>query len=135
MTYATASTAIIHELLGEEIIIANLEEGSYYSLRGSSVPIWQLLVSGHDQRSITSLFKERFHLDASEELLAFIRTLTEEGLLVELPHADLAFPLPLDLIWPTEFKTPMFEKYDEMKNLLMLDPVHEVDEQGWPKQL
>jgi hypothetical protein len=27
----------------------------------------------------------------------------------------------------------LFEKYTDMESLLLADPIHEVDEQGWPK--
>ena len=32
------------------------------------------------------------------------------------------------------FEAPRLEKYTDMQDLVLLDPVHEVDEQGWPQQ-
>ena len=33
------------------------------------------------------------------------------------------------------FSDPVFEKYDDMADLILLDPVHEIDqEEGWPKR-
>jgi hypothetical protein len=31
-----------------------------------------------------------------------------------------------------EFSRPILTKYTDMKELLLLDPIHEVDETGWP---
>lgn len=125
-----SSGAIVHELLGDEVIIANLDSGSYYSLRGASVPLWQLLVAGWDGDEIISLFSEKFAQSHSMEIREFIHSLVEEGLLVEGGERRE----PVDLVWPSSYAPPSFEKYDEMKNLLMLDPIHEVDAAGWPKR-
>jgi hypothetical protein len=31
-----------------------------------------------------------------------------------------------------KFEPPILEKYVDMQDLLLLDPIHEVDERGWP---
>src|SRR6185369_6216727 len=104
MPYAVANTAIIHELLDEEVIIANLESGAYYSLRGSSVPIWQLLVTGHALEAIASRFTERFQKDVTDEVSAFIQLLEQEGLLIGVEQKEeLA---ETNLVWPKEFHPP-----------------------------
>ena len=33
---------------------------------------------------------------------------------------------------PTAFQKPTFEKYTDMQQLLLLDPIHDVDDTGWP---
>ena len=32
------------------------------------------------------------------------------------------------------FERPKLGKYTDMQDLLLADPIHEVDEQGWPVQ-
>lgn len=127
MSYAISGAGIIYELLDNEVIIANLDVGVYYSLRGSGPLIWQLLLAGYTQISLQSLFSEKYGPIPS--LSPFIDRLLEENLLV-LAEGSSA-PLP-SVFWPAEFVPPTLERFDEMKNLLMLDPIHEVDEQGWP---
>lgn len=129
MKYALPGTGIIHEFLDDEIIIANLNEGIYYSIRGSGVLIWQLLLGGRSLSSIESLFSEKYGkpLFFSD----FISHLEKENLLISTNSCE---ETPLSLHWPTAFHPPELERYDEMKNLLMLDPIHEVDEQGWPNR-
>ena len=34
----------------------------------------------------------------------------------------------------TQFEFPIIEKFTDMQELLLLDPIHEVDEKGWPHQ-
>lgn len=127
MTYTTAGTGIIHEVLNDEVIIANLNEGIYYSIRESGIIIWQLLLAGHTLSSIEALFTEKYGVIPS--LASFVHRLLEENLLVYTEHPASSIP---SLCWPVTFRPPTLERYDEMKNLLMLDPIHEVDEQGWP---
>lgn len=130
MTYATSGTEIIYELLDDEVILANLNEGIYYSIRNSGALIWQLLLAGHTHLSIESLFSEKY--GAIPSITPFIDRLIEENLLVVKECSSP--PLPVSLSWPANFSAPILERYDEMKNLLMLDPIHEVDEQGWPNR-
>jgi hypothetical protein len=32
------------------------------------------------------------------------------------------------------FDEPLVERFTDMQNLLLLDPIHEVTEEGWPQQ-
>lgn len=127
MTYATSGTEIIHQLLDDEVIVANLDAGIYYSIRGAGSCIWQLLLAGYTVDSIEALFVEQYGPIPS--ISPFVERLADEKLLV--PKERAAFS-PITLSWPESFVLPTLERYDEMKNLLMLDPIHEVDEQGWP---
>ena len=34
--------------------------------------------------------------------------------------------------FPADYAPPAMSKYTDMEDLLLLDPVHEVDEVGWP---
>jgi hypothetical protein len=130
MPYRTKSSAIIHELLDDEIIIANLETGIYYSIRESGIPIWQLLLSGHDLDAIAHLFREKYSKDLFSPIESFVEELVKEELLIV---SESATENPSsEIFWPKDFSFPTLERYHEMKNLLMLDPIHEVDEQGWP---
>jgi len=129
MAYTIYNTGVLHELLSDEVIIANLNEGIYYSIQGSGVAIWQLLLAGHSLSSIESLFSEKY--GSTPSLAPFLERLIKENLLVST--LDFSPSLP-SLTWPTAFSPPELERYDEMKHLLELDPIHEVVEQGWPER-
>jgi hypothetical protein len=45
------------------------------------------------------------------------------------PGQEPASPLPKGEI---DFEPPKFAKYNDMQNLLLSDPIHDVDETGWP---
>ncbi len=129
MTYGLAGTSIIHQYLEDEVIVANLDAGIYYSIRGSGTVVWQLLLAGCSINEIESRFKQKYGPIPS--LVPFIEQLVEEELLIKKESASSSIP---SVLLPAVFETPSLERYDEMKNLLMLDPIHEVDEQGWPSR-
>lgn len=135
-SFKIPGTAVVHEYLDDEIIIANLDSGIYYSARGLGIPIWELLVAGNTQDSTESLLMERYPSANKElklSLMQFVEDVCKENLLVESPDGLPALALE-QVHYPDEYEPPVLEKYDEMKDLLMLDPVHEVDDQGWPSR-
>ncbi len=129
-------TAVVHEFLDDEIIIANLDSGIYYSVRGVGIPIWELLVAGHTLQCAEALLLAHYSSTSQElgsVLEPFIHQLCDEHLLVEA--GEIAGNVAeAEIHYPEAYQPPVLEKYDEMKDLLMLDPVHEVDEQGWPSR-
>jgi hypothetical protein len=133
--YKLFSSAVIHELLDAEVIVANLDNGAYYSLQGSAALAWQLLVSGRSPEAIAADAAQKYGLtpqNFSEQVDFFASQLCQEKLLT-VDEDSAGRPVQSEnFAWPETWNTPLLEKYEEMKDLLMLDPIHEVDEQGWP---
>ncbi len=66
---------------------------------------------------------------AQTAVRAFLKELQEEQLIVTEPAEILAAPAgPL----PPAASRPALQKFTDLQDLLMLDPIHEVDERGWP---
>ena len=133
LCYRISSNAVIYELLDNELILANLQIGTYYSVKESGIPIWQLLMAGCSVNFIEAQFKKRYHLDFSSSILLFVNSLVKENLIIECEQ-EKNDSSPSSLFWPDECKEPLFVAYEEMKNLLLVDPIHEVDEKGWPSR-
>lgn len=131
MSYQIKNQAIIHEFLDDEAIIANLETGVYYSIRGNGIPVWQCVLAGQEVDAIIQQVNQTYGRDLAKEVRAFIHRLLEEELIVEKVSAEATVCTP---VWPKDWHLLALEKYDEMQNLLALDPIHEVDELGWPKK-
>lgn len=131
--FCIASTAVIHELLDDEVIAANLDTGIYYSIRQTGTVLWQLLVTGKTQAEIVFVFQQHYPQATSAMIDEFIQQLVAEKLLVPT-KAPPSNQIDQQIHWPLNWAPPLFEKYEEMSALLMLDPIHEVDEQGWPRK-
>jgi hypothetical protein len=128
---------VVHETIDGETVIVNLENGIYYSLRNSGVDMWNLLEAGANLDELTEAMIGRF--DGSQDeirraITELLVVLQQEGLVKvsstkrEDSQTDLVQPLNEK----KKFDVPVLEKYSDMQELLLLDPIHEVDEEGWP---
>lgn len=133
--YAVCGPQVIHETIDGEVVIINLATGNYYSLRGTGAYVWEGLVAGTSVPAITEALVTVFDgLDAPPDLSPFLDHLEREGLIAHStdPGAPSA---PQPASGPrTAYAAPALEGFTDMQDLILLDPVHEVDEAyGWPR--
>ena len=127
---------IVHETVDGEVIAIDLANGSYYSLAGSGPAIWEMLGRGASEAEIGAALAERFEAEDGEigtAVSVLLGQLRESGLIVageEGKSEASATPSP-DKRAP--FEAPRLERYNDMKDYFLLDPIHEVDTAGWPR--
>jgi hypothetical protein len=127
---------IVHETVDDEVIAIDLASGSYYSLAGSGPVIWELLGSGVSEAAIVTALAVQFEAEEVEigaAVSALLGQLRENGLVVSeegAPKEAPATPGPGEKV---PFEAPRLERYTDMKDYFLLDPIHEVDTAGWPR--
>ncbi len=133
------SPTCIHETIGDEVIVANLDVGFYYSIDDKlGMAIWNAMEGGTAIAQIVDRLSEHFGLHPSAvepSITAFLTELEQEGLIMPDTSRQEEDRAPASLRpenLPSSFAKPTFEKYTDMQLLLLLDPIHEVDETGWP---
>ena len=132
------SPSIVNETIDGEAVMINLDTGSYYSTDRVGAVIWALIDDGRTLGEILSLLAERYEGNAADIETAarhFIQQLCAESLIVtaEAPSAPARTPPANGTREP--FVAPVLEKYDDMKDLLLADPIHDVDTAaGWPNR-
>jgi hypothetical protein len=134
MHYRINTPQIVFESIDDETIIIDFESGTYYSVRDGANQIWKWLNEGKSVDQIVDQTLSRYNGNQSEiESLArqFISNLAQEGLIVEAEAREL-HPQEPTTEGSTPFIMPILERYTDMQDLLLLDPIHEVDPQGWP---
>lgn len=129
--------SVIHEILDDELVVVNLKSGSYYSLDKVGAVAWREVESGASLGEVTSALLREFDGEggvverAAAELL---QELEREELIV--PAANGAATARSESaaapVRRGAFSAPVLHKYTDMQDLLLLDPIHEVDEAGWP---
>ncbi|MGD0279475.1 MAG: PqqD family peptide modification chaperone [Smithella sp.] len=133
---------IVHENIDGETVILNLDSGNYYSVVDAGADIWGYIEKGAPVCEILPLIRENYECSRADEenaVNSFISQLKLEGLVIAADDKSAASSLPQnwkDQITIREVKTvfnaPVLSKYTDMQDLLLLDPIHEVDATGWP---
>jgi hypothetical protein len=126
--YRIVSQKVAHEIIDGEVIVIHFDTGDYFSMEGVSSQVWQWLAAGASRRQIRDAFRD-LQPEQVESLDAFIASLVKEELIEETAGQPPAPSLPKGEV---AFEAPKFMKYNDMQNLLMSDPIHDVDETGWP---
>jgi hypothetical protein len=129
---------VVYEEYESEIIAINLDSGAYYSLVGASAKLWKLICAGASIGQLTEYFSAAHAVDPqsmARDVDAFLRRLQSESLVVD---ADCAPSGTLSLDPPSGNKTAFagfdMSIYTDMRDLLLLDPVHDVGDSGWPAE-
>lgn len=128
------SPDVVHETMDGETILLHLKTGNYYSFDRFGAIVWQtLMVKG----TVIDL-EEKFELNEEQtyEITNFISSLLDEELIKEgTTTGEEDEELLASLISGFKrYTTPMLRKYSDMQELLLLDPIHDVDDNaGWPE--
>jgi hypothetical protein len=133
---------VVHEIIADEVVAIDLATGSYYSLDRVGTDVWALIETGADTHQIVRDIGRRYDCSIPEVERAVV-SLLDELRQEELIVADETFPAE-QVTAPTEhddagsegrrFEAPTLRKYTDMQELILLDPVHEVDDTGWPNR-
>lgn len=129
---------IIFEQFDEETVVVNIESGYYYSLSPSGFGILELLRDGvHASALPAALFAdEAERAERSESVQVFVARLLAEGIVRERAEAPTIAGGERAPLYAAgaPYAPPALERYDEVRDLLLIDPVHQVDPSfGWPK--
>ena len=127
---------VVHETIDGETIVIHLETGTYYSLAGSGPEIWQLLADGVPADEIVTRLSVSYRAAPGvieETTTQLVRDLCAEELLERASGNGAA---PASVVQAAadspEYDPPRFQKYTDMQYFVLLDPVQEVEEAGWP---
>lgn len=113
-TYEVQTHKAISETLDNETIIINLETGTYYSLNTDGSALWNAIV----EKKLISI--------QNSTIASFISKLLTDGLIQKSQD-------PATLEADTSlFQNPSVETYTDMQEMLLADPIHDVDQAGWP---
>ncbi len=139
-SYEPAGQDIDCEEIDGEVIIVNLRNGNYYSLTQSATVIWSHIARGETLERIQGVLLRRYLGEArvmQQGVTDLIRALETEDLIrrVDTESHQVNGSLPAEA--PTggqePYLPPLLERFTDMGDLLLLDPVHEVEDQkGWP---
>ena len=124
-----------HERLEDEVIAIDLDTGAYFALDGVAAVCWSMLAAGGAVDAVVEMTAADFGVardTVRSDVQRFVAELVQVHLLTPVDRE----PLPIEsapAMNPTsEYRAPAIERFDDLEELLVLDPIHEVDEAGWP---
>ena len=104
---------VISETIDGEVVVINLASGTYYSLKNSAAAIWSGIEQTARLSYIADMLRANFDVGAGEAEVS--------------PGA-----LTNGALKAAPFILPTLVRFTDMEAMLLLDPVHDVDEEGWP---
>ena len=134
IAYRINAPKVVHETIEGEVVIINLDSGAYYSLDQAGAALWGELEKGRGVDDLAHYAEAHYTVDSAQAaaaVAALRAALATEDLVRE------AGPVAAQTAGPNNgqrkpFVTPVLQKHTDMQDLLLLDPIHEVDETGWP---
>ncbi len=138
MQYRVNDRNVISETMGDETIIVNLASGHYFSLRGANVDVWDYLRRGYTTSQIADLLTKKYDVSAAaaeDSAAALVAELEREELIAETDRLESPAEITeraVDEGNRQPFAMPPLSKFTDMQDIILLDPVHEVDQRGWP---
>jgi hypothetical protein len=129
---------VIHEAFEHEAVIVNLDSGRYYCLQHAGADAWALLVAGRTLGEMATALSAQYAAtieDIAQALDRLGQELQTEGLVVTSsagPVVSASVTTQPPLPNRKTFDPPRLQVYTDMQDLLLLDPIHEVDPAGWP---
>jgi len=149
--YRPNAPQVIAETIAGEAMIVNLATGHYFSLQGSGVDIWAEIEHERRLSDIVATLELRYAAEEREIATAveqLIDELEQEKLVVATTEGERASDSAVaDATSESalsengarasaqerpRFVQPALAKFTDMQDIILLDPVHEVDASGWP---
>jgi len=138
MRYRLNEPQVIAETVGGETIVVNLGSGHYFSLQGTAVDVWEGLARREPVTAVVATLEARYDAPQGEiesAVTQFVAELTDAELIVTdaqegQSSAGVTTPATNGDLAP--WSAPTLSVFTDMQDIILLDPVHEVDARGWP---
>lgn len=132
--YRINSPQVVCQIFDTETVAVNMESGCYYSVEGAGSGILRCVESGCTLAEILAAVAPGDDA-AAASVEAFLREALAEGLIVgeecaTVPGVEAS---PVDAPPAKPWVLPRLQKFSDMRELLLLDPIHELDQAGWPQ--
>lgn len=142
--YKVRENEVVSQVIDDEAIIINMNTGCYYSLDKTGAEIWNCIGQISTVAEIVGMLECRYdcgEADVATKVEKLLGELEAEQLIEQLQGehpgnlSQMAHqPASQDDTEKTRaiFEEPRFEKHSDMRDFLLVDPIHQVDDRGWP---
>lgn len=131
--YSLRQPEVTLETFEGESIVIDFASGCYYSLSVSASEMLTLLASGATPSEVAARLGARHHEPSARlaaDLDGLVGRLLAERILVVREGAAPALETPLPPP-AAAYQPPCLERFEDMREMLLLDPIHELDQATW----
>lgn len=133
---------VVFEQFDDEVVLINMESGTYYSLVNTAAWIWEQIADGRSLNELLSKARN-YYISKSETIVEEINKFIDELQTEELINiveevkdsVNQTSQIASGEAKMVNFDRPILDRYTDMQDMLLLDPIHKVDETGWPTPL
>lgn len=124
---------VIDEVFEGEAVVVNLATGMYFALNADATRVWRAIADARPWPELAGEVAAETGADPADVLAivtAFAGDLASHALVALDDTAAPAAPPPADVPF-----TPGLQVFSDMEDLLLLDPIHDIDVDGtgWPQ--
>ena len=133
VNHVVTSSDIVSEEFDGEFVVLDLSCGKYFSMDETASAIWRAIVAGISTQSLAEAAGTEGAVN-SASILEFLEKLVGFGCLTpsDAPGSTSIDSALIQLL-ATSDKPPTVEVFDDLADLIMADPIHDVEEaSGWP---
>lgn len=133
MHYEVVEPSAIYEYIDGEVLALNLLTGIYVQMKSLSAELFHALASGHSAEVVeTAAIMAGYGTDVVKQFETHYSEWVALGLLRVCANSGPDVPAHLTLQPGLSFSE---EHWDDLSELIMMDPVHDVSPQGWPARI
>lgn len=120
-----------NDTIDGETVLIDARKGHLFLFTGIGSQIWQRLGAGASLDALIAEVVSRYGETAATPTLTFFQSLEGAEMLCEDTPSTAASAAGVS--WPSDFVAPALERYDQIADIIAMDPIHEVDPgKGWP---
>ena len=129
--------SVIFEHFDEELVAINMDKGTYHSMAGSAADAFVLLSEEATAGELAGVLSNKYAATPEQietALASFLEQLRNEQLIVPVETRKPRDPLRIaGNESGLAFAAPSLQAFRDLEGLLLLDPIHEVGDEGWPQ--
>jgi hypothetical protein len=131
--FRIAAPSVLGEIIEGEAIVVDMRNGHYFSADGYGALIWDAIGRGYSGRQISEALLAAKGVALDDQVAQFVAALLAEGLIEPCDAALPAEPYQVDPgLLANAALPPRLVRHTDMEDLILLDPIHDVDDAGWP---
>jgi hypothetical protein len=135
--HRTNAPRFVDETVDGEVLIMDMIKGTYFSCVGASTVAFNALKDGANPDDIAAAFADAFdrRVDEMREAVdGFAADLRGEEIMILDSANGVASSTIAISTNGVEYEPLQIERFDDLADLILLDPVHDVSEAGWPTE-